>query len=131
MGKSEKLIDKAAGLSARTSLDLGPDAMRGGAVFKGQIGDFRIWVYTASYVDDDGTTQKYIPDGHVLMVSASQLEGVRHYGAIRDEAAGFQALDYFSKSWTQPDPAGRWLMLQSAPLIVPYRPDATLGAKVL
>lgn len=129
--KVEKLIDKAAGLSARTDLDLGPDATRGGATFKGTIGDFRIWVYTASYVDEAGATQKYIPDGRIMLGSASQVEGVRHYGAIRDEAAGFQPLDYFSKSWTQPDPAGRWLMLQSAPLIVPYRPNATLGAKVL
>jgi hypothetical protein len=55
---------------------------------------------------------------------------VQHYGAIKDEAAGMQALDYFSKSWTQPDPAVRFLMLQSAPLVVPYRVNATLAAKV-
>ena len=59
-----------------------------------------------------------------------QIEGVRHYGAIKDEKAGFQALDYFQKSWTVEDPAARILLLQSAPLVVPYRVNACLAAKV-
>jgi hypothetical protein len=126
----KELLDKSVGLSARTNLDIGPDSTRAGATYKGTVGDFRIWVYSDSYVDESGAVGKYVPDGYLAMAS-TQLEGVRHYGAIRDEAAGFQALDYFSKSWTQPDPAARYLLLQSAPLVVPYRINATLGAKVL
>ena len=125
------LMDKGAGLSGRTNLDIGPDSTRGGATYKGTLGDFRIWVYGDSYVDENGATQKYVPDNYLILASADQIEGVRHYGAIRDEVAGFQALDYFSKSWLQPDPAARFLMLQSAPLVVPYRVNATLSAKVL
>ena len=40
-------------------------------------------------------------------------------------------MPYFSKSWVEEDPAVRYLMLQSAPLVVPYRVNASLCAKVL
>ena len=37
----------------------------------------------------------------------------------------------YVKSWIEPDPSVRFIMLQSAPLLVPYRPNASLKAKVL
>lgn len=123
------LLSNQLGLSGRTSLDVGPDTAKLGFTDKGTVGDFHIWIYHDQYVDDDGVTQDFLPDDYILMPAAT-LEGVQHYGAIKDEAAGMQALDYFSKSWTQPDPAVRFLMLQSAPLVVPYRVNATLAAKV-
>ena len=115
--------------SKDTDLDLGPSATNFGVTDKGMIGSFHVFIYEDFYVDDNGATQKFLPDGYVLMVSPL-LEGVRHYGAIKDEAAGFQATDYYSKSWTNPDPAARYLLLQSAPLVVPYRVNATFCAKV-
>ena len=39
-------------------------------------------------------------------------------------------MPFFSKSWTEPDPAVRYLLMQSAPLPVPYRINASLGATV-
>jgi hypothetical protein len=101
-----------------------------GATFMGQIRTFNIWVYGGSYIDDDGATQKMIPDGTLIM-GGPQIEGARAYGAIRDEKAGFQALPYFPKSWLEEDPAVRFLMTQSAPLVIPYRPNASLSATVL
>jgi hypothetical protein len=125
----KELLDQGSNLSPRSNADLGPRAFEMGATLVAQIGAFRIWVYADSYISDAGASANYIPSGYLLMASA-QLEGVRHFGAIKDETAGFQALDYYQKSWTQPDPAGRYLMLQSAPLVVPYRVNATLSAKV-
>ena len=119
----------AGKFSQSTDIDIGPRAATYGATFKGTVGDFNIFIYADSYVDDSGTSQLYIPDGYVLMLS-EQLEGVRYFGGIKDEQAGFQAKDYYQKSWTQPDPAVRFLMLQSAPLVVPYRVNASLSAKV-
>ncbi|WP_191970275.1 major capsid protein [Methylobacterium planeticum] len=115
--------------SPLTTLDLGPNAYRYGATYIGNVGAFRIWVYADSYVADDGSTQKYVPDDYLLLIS-DRLEGVQHFGGIKDEQAGFQVADYYQKSWTQPDPAVRFLMLQSAPLVVPYRVNACLSAKV-
>lgn len=116
--------------SLSTTIDLAPGSYKYGATYVGNVGAYRIWIYSDSYVDDTGTTQKYLPDNYLLMVS-DRLEGVQHFGGIKDETAGFQVTDYYQKSWTQPDPAVRFLMLQSAPLVVPYRVNASLSAKVL
>jgi hypothetical protein len=40
------------------------------------------------------------------------------------------AVPYWSKSWVTQDPSIRWLLMQSAPLLVPYRIDASLSATV-
>lgn len=129
--KVKDMVNKNQGYSRRTDLDLGPNSMRAGATYMGTFGAFNIWVYSDSYVDETNTVGQYIPDNYLVMAATGQVEGVRHFGAIKDETAGFQALDYFQKSWTLPDPAARFLMLQSAPLVVPYRINATLGAKVV
>lgn len=110
------------------TLNQSPMKMLGG-VRKGVVDEFEIWVYTNTYVDDSGTVQKMLPSGTVLMIG--EMLGVQQYGAIMDEAAGLQALPYFSKSWVENDPPLRFVMTQSAPLLVPYRVNATLGATVL
>jgi len=122
------LLSKTLNLSARTQTDVGPDAQKLGYTDKGKVGDYNVTIYHDEYTDDAGSTQKFLPDDYLLMVG--QIEGVRHYGGIKDEKAGFQARDYFQKSWTVEDPAARFLMLQSAPLVVPYRINACLAAKV-
>ena len=88
-----------------------------GGNFAGAIDGFNIWVYSGRYKDDSGTLQKMLPNGTVIMVG--EMLGVQTYGAILDEAAGFQALPYFSKSWIENDPPRRFVMTQSAPLLVP------------
>ncbi|MBR1198833.1 major capsid protein [Bradyrhizobium sp. AUGA SZCCT0158] len=122
------LLSRLLNLSERTQVDIGPDAQKLGYTEKGKVGDYNITIYHDQYTDDAGDTQPFLPDDYLMMVG--QIEGVRHYGQIKDEKAGFQALDYFQKSWTVEDPAARFLMLQSAPLVVPYRVNACLAAKV-
>ena len=53
------------------------------------------------------------------------------YKIVGDDEADFKALPYFPKSWVEPDPSIRYLMMQSAPLIVPTKVDASLYAGVL
>jgi len=102
-----------------------------GGVFMGVIDTFNVFVYAGWYVDPaDGSEKPIFPAASVVLCSAA-IEGVQAYGAIRDEQAGLQALPYFSKSWTEEDPSVRFLLLQSAPLIVPYRPNASFKAQVL
>jgi len=95
-----------------------------GAQYMGTIGNFNIWLYADWYIDANGTEQPILPSYTVLMGS-SAIEGVRHYGAIRDDKAGYQAMEMFAKSWTVEDPSSRLLLMQSAPLVVPYRPNAS------
>jgi hypothetical protein len=123
-----ELLSKTLNLDSRTNVNIGPDAQKLGYTDKGPVGDYHVWIYHDEYTDDAGATQKFLPSDELLMVG--QIEGVRHYGQIKDEQAGLQAMDYFQKSWTVPDPAARYLLLQSAPLVVPYRINACLRAKV-
>ncbi|WP_425065114.1 major capsid protein [Reyranella sp.] len=121
----------------RGSLDLGPQVRgmgKGRARYVGNIGDFDLWVYQDVYVDEAGTTQQILPDYTVLMGAPGDepgtLEGVRCYGNILDEEAGYKSQRYFVKSWLEKDPAVRMLLLQSAPLVVPFRPNASFCATV-
>lgn len=101
-----------------------------GGQFKGVIGNWRMWVYQDWYIDEAGSEQQMLPDNTVLMCATPQVLGTRHFGSIRDAELGYQAMEYAPKSWVEKDPAVRYLMLQSAPLVVPYRPNATFRATV-
>ena len=101
-----------------------------GAVYQGRIGQYNFWTYSDWYIDDSGNEVALWPSDGVLLAS-EQVEGARHFGAIRDPKAGYQAREIFTKSWITEDPAVRYLMAQSAPLVVPYRPDATYFMDVL
>lgn len=128
----EKLLDIRR-IRDNVNIDLGPIVRGVGseqARYVGSIGDLDFWVYNDSYIDDNDAAKKLLPDYTVLLTSTAQLEGVRCYGSIYDEKAGFRAQRFFSKSWLEEDPAVRWLLLQSAPLIVPYRPNASLCATI-
>lgn len=121
----QKLLDRFRGADKLNATVIGE-----GGRYMGNIGDFDIWVYAGWYEDpESGELTPYLPDNTVLITSPD-LEGTRAYGAIRDEKAGLQAMPYFSKSWTEEDPAVRYLLLQSAPLPVPYRVNASMSAKV-
>lgn len=111
---------------------LRPDAQKSvGGVYMGTIDGFDIYSYADWYVDPaDDAEKPILPEGTVLM-AGPQVEGVRAFGAILDEEAGLQALPYFPKSWVNKDPSVRYLLTQSAPLVVPYRVNSTLSATVL
>lgn len=125
-GEAALLLDYQR--SGGSTLDMGPgaDIVR----HVGHVGSFDIWVYDDVYVDDAGADQHLMPSGTVVMGS-SAIEGVRAYGAIQDPKANYTATRYFTKTWQEEDPAVTWLLLQSAPLVVPSRPNGSLCAQVL
>ena len=102
-----------------------------GGVFMGTIQGFNIFVYSNVYEDDAGSPVNMWGTNKVVMTSKDDLFGVRAFGAIRDEEAGYQALPYFPKSWVEKDPSQRILLTQSAPLLVPERVNASLSVAVL
>lgn len=97
---------------------------------KGKVGNYEIIVYQDTYKDDEGVTQKVMPDYTVVGVGPSNLELTRCYGVVEDEEADFKAEQFFAKSWLEKDPAKRWVLGQSAPLPVAYRPNASWCLKV-
>lgn len=112
-----------------TQIAIGASKERG-LVYRGTVDGFRIWVYQDWYQADNGTVTPFLASGSVLMV-AGALEGVQAFGAILDPKAGYMAMPYYPKVWYEDDPGRNILMTQSAPLLVPLRPDASVGAGVL
>lgn len=126
----QKYLDIRRGTNNTINIDPQIISENEKARYAGSIGDFAIWVYNDTYVDDKGTTCKLLPEKTVLLGSREGLEGTRCYGAIHDEKANWTAQRYFTKSWIEEDPSVRWLLLQSAPLVVPYRPNASMCVTV-
>ena len=123
-----KLLDVRRGFEG-VNLNLAPMKDVEGLSFKGYYGDFPIYVYQSSYTDPlTGQTVQVMPDNTVLMISR-RIEGVRHYGAIMDVDV-LRPQAYHVKSWLQEDPSVRYLLMQSAPLLVPYRMNAVLRIQV-
>ena len=133
--KNNSKVEEQLDIRRGTNIGLQTDPISFGqghdkARFVGAIGDFEFWIYNDVYVDDEGNSQSILPEHTVLMASRTQLEGTRCYGVIQDEKAQYRTNRYFIKSWLEEDPALRWLLMQSAPLLVPYRPNASLCVTV-
>lgn len=97
-----------------------------GLVYMGTLDGFFIWVYVGWYVDPITNVEGPIWPVGAVSLTSSAVEGVRTFGAIRDEELGFLPMEAAPKSWTEKDPAVRYLLMQSAPLMVPTRPDASV-----
>ncbi len=107
------------------------------STFLGRVGPLDVWEYNEPYVDDAGADAMVLPDYTCIIGARGQpgsgvngAEGVRAYGMIMDEKANYQASRYFGKSWLEEDPAVRFLLAQSAPLVFTYRPNAVASATV-
>lgn len=126
----EKYLDYRRGTSNTLNTDPFVRGKDSKARYVGSIGDFDIYVYNDSYINDKGVITNLLPSKTVILGAKDGLEGTRCYGAIHDEKANWTATRYFTKSWVEEDPSVRWLLLQSAPLVVPYRPNACLCATI-
>ncbi len=126
--RADALFDKAVDLRRAGGDNVTSFAARisTGLNFVGQMGQRRLWTYYDWYVNSSGTEVPILVDSTVILASGS-IEGVQAQGAIRDEEAGFQATEFWPKSWVQPDPSVRYLLGQSAPLVVPFRANASMA----
>lgn len=92
-------------------------------------GRIEAWLDTSKYVDESGNEQFFLDQDSVVGVSQF-IEGVRCFGAIKDFDAGLRPLEMFPKMWRNEDPSVEYIMSQSAPLMVPRRPNASFKIKV-
>lgn len=102
-----------------------------GGVYKGRWGNYDLWVYNDWFINPlTNKEEPMIADGSVIM-SGADLMGTRAFGAIIDPKFNYGAMAYAPKSWVEDDPAQRLLMMQSAPLVIPSRVNASLCAVVV
>lgn len=111
-----------------------PDAI--GMDYKGEYGKYSIFVYERSFREQNGEDVSVLGDNEILLIARPDetgkggVEGVKAFGAILDHEI-LTPTDMFPKTWYQQDPSGLFVMTQSAPLMIPGRPNATLKATVL
>lgn len=89
-----------------------------------------IYVYNDIYEDNSGTQQPFL-DPTKIVLTTEGIDGVRCFGAIMDADAGYTTTDIFVKQYRNQDPSVEYVLSQSAPLMVPTRPNASLTAKVV
>lgn len=112
------------------ALNIGPGS--GESIqYRGSDGVREYWTYNDFYEDASGTATRMMDPRDVLLLNPAGVDGVRAFGAIMDARAGYQAVPIFPKMWTQEDPSAEYVMSQSAPLMVPGRPEATFRARVV
>jgi hypothetical protein len=136
---STLLVLPGEGTQGTPGLSTGSIGGKRKAVLDSQV---EIWVYQQQYKNDAGSTVNMIPDYSVYIgTSDPRCQGVRHFGTILDPELGYSAeqlvdpesgaiMWFAPKSWTTPNPAQRFLMVQCAPLTALTRPNATLRARV-
>lgn len=99
-------------------------------VYHGPLaGGIEVVTFHDFYHDNLGQEIPYMDPGAVLLTG--DVDGVRAFGAIIDPDSEYQALPIFPKMWKEMDPGGIMLMTQSAPLMVPMNPNASVYANVL
>ena len=124
---TKDLLDTRRG--SRTELETGPNNGRNFS-FKGTLGaDMEVWVYGGVYEDDQGASQKFLPDNSVVMGSGA-IEGTRAFGAILSPSAGYQPMQEYPRHFVTTDPQLEYVETQSAPMIIPGRPDASVAVTV-
>lgn len=116
----------------RNNLDLNLGVREGLEVeWVGQInGTTDVYVYSDYYEDESGATVDFMDSRDVVLTSPS-VQGVRCFAAIQDVASNFAPLAIFPKMWNEEDPSATFVMSQSAPIMVPMNPNATLRARVI
>ncbi|BBO80175.1 hypothetical protein DSCO28_07410 [Desulfosarcina ovata subsp. sediminis] len=96
--------------------------------------------YNGSYVDASETRQRYIGSDEFLLVGiCDELAQVPYAPVVDDDAPGGvgnigegeRGVMFFSKSWKEQDPSGRWIKCESRPLPVLKRPGAVVDATVI
>jgi hypothetical protein len=115
----QKLLPDYMRLVSDIGLKLTPqDSSFENLLYRGNFGNTEIWVHEGK------TDQKnYDIAPKEVLFTCENIQGVRHYGAIRDLKARLVAQRVFVKSWEIEDPSQRIVLLQSAPLLVTYDPN--------
>jgi hypothetical protein len=113
---------------AGNALDIGAQ-IASGAVYKGRWGQYDLWLYNEWAVDENNVERPLIPDGSIVL-AGPDLMGTRAYAQIVDPDFNYEALPYAPKTWTEKDPAQRFIMMQSAPVVIPSRVNAAMSIQV-
>jgi hypothetical protein len=93
--------------------------------------------YFGTYATAGGVTTQLFADGVFCLVGLSADHGAELYAPVVDLKAaggvgnGKPGEVFFSKSWEEEEPSGRWVKAEARPLPVLYRPECVVWATVV
>ena len=99
--------------------------------YRGTVGPLEVWTYAEIYESNSGTAVDMMDPESIVLVNPAGVDGVRCFGAIMDAKNGYRPASMWPKNWYSEDPAAEFVMTQSAPLMVPLRPAASMRVKVI
>ena len=83
--------------------------------------------YDGGYLADDGVYTPYIPDNKIIfMAPGGSRPTAMLYGPSADEDAPSGHSGPFVKSWTEPDPSGRQVLLENNMMPVLFKPTQVM-----
>jgi len=104
------------------------------ATFVGRIEELMIFAYDGIFIDSStgsDVVKNFVPADQFIL--GGPETNMRNYGVIEwmeDDSEVLFAAKRLPVSWTEKDPAKRYLQVHSAPLLVTKNPDTILAAKV-
>lgn len=107
-----------------------PFEYRGTLTGSNGVGKLELYTYNDQYEDETGSLQLFL-DPRMVVGTGAGIQGARCFGAIRDKQAQLQALSIFPKMYDEEDPSVTYLLLQSAPLMVPAQPNGSFTMQVI
>jgi len=129
---SNAKVQKALDLRRVDRGMIDPELLPDGVTYWGYIPEIAtdIYSYDEWYIDPESGEEKEMVDSKGVIYGSTKTQAKRVYGAIKDLQA-LTATKFFLKSWEVEDPSVRFMLMQSAPLVVPVEVDAFMFAKVL
>ena len=109
--------------------EIKPAELANGVTYIGNLGGVDLYGYDEWYLDDDGKEKPMVPVD-AIFIASTQARTARHYGMIQDLTAS-ASVPFFPKSWEEEDPSVRFIMVQSAPLVVPHQIDGFMRIKAV
>ena len=90
-----------------------------------------IWMYNEYVEDADGNLVEIMDPRDVIGINAVALNGQIAYGTIENFKANLGSLDRFPSMFANTDGSAHFLQNESAPMVFPVNPNATLRARVI
>lgn len=90
-----------------------------------------IWMYNEYYEDAAGAIVPVMDPRDVVGLAPARVEGVIAYGTIENFKAELGSMPKFPNMWATPDGKAVFMSTESAPMVIPVHPNATLRARVV
>jgi len=94
----------------------------------GTFGDLDIIVYSEQYTEN-GTSKPILQADAAILLNIQDVMGVRHFGSLMTKE-GLVTTDFLAKEVYEEEQSRTWMIVESRPVVVPHRINATFAITV-